>query len=74
MSAQIIDGRKIAESIRFEIKEATQRLKAEKGIVPGLAFILVGENPASQSYVGMKGKACEAVSYTHLTLPTILRV
>jgi len=67
MSAQIIDGRKIAESIRFEIKEATQRLKAEKGIVPGLAFILVGENPASQSYVGMKGKACEEVGFYSIT-------
>ena len=67
MSAQIIDGKKIAESIRFEIKEATQRLKAEKGIVPGLAFILVGENPASQSYVGMKGKACEEVGFYSIT-------
>ncbi|MDP2887144.1 MAG: bifunctional 5,10-methylenetetrahydrofolate dehydrogenase/5,10-methenyltetrahydrofolate cyclohydrolase [Ignavibacteria bacterium] len=67
MSAQIIDGKKIAESIRLEIKEATQRLKAEKGIVPGLAFILVGENPASQAYVGMKGKACEEVGFYSIT-------
>ncbi|MBF8294168.1 MAG: methenyltetrahydrofolate cyclohydrolase [Bacteroidetes bacterium] len=67
MSAQIIDGKKIAESIRLEIKEATQRLRAEKGIVPGLAFILVGENPASQAYVGMKGKACEEVGFYSIT-------
>jgi methylenetetrahydrofolate dehydrogenase (NADP+)/methenyltetrahydrofolate cyclohydrolase len=67
MSAQIIDGKKIAESIRLEIKEATQRLKAEKGLVPGLAFILVGENPASQAYVGMKGKACEEVGFYSIT-------
>lgn len=67
MSAQIIDGKKIAESIRLEIKEATQRMKAERGIVPGLAFILVGENPASQSYVGMKGKACEEVGFYSVT-------
>ena len=67
MSAQIIDGKKIAESIRLEIKEATQRLKAEKGFVPGLAFILVGENPASQAYVGMKGKACEEVGFYSIT-------
>lgn len=67
MSAQIIDGKKIAESIRLEIKEATQRMKAERGVVPGLAFILVGENPASQSYVGMKGKACEEVGFYSVT-------
>jgi methylenetetrahydrofolate dehydrogenase (NADP+)/methenyltetrahydrofolate cyclohydrolase len=67
MSAQIIDGKKIAETIRQEIKEATQRLKAEKGFVPGLAFILVGDNPASQSYVGMKGKACEEVGFFSIT-------
>ena len=67
MSAQIIDGKKISESIRLEIKEATQRMKAERGVVPGLAFILVGENPASQSYVGMKGKACEEVGFYSVT-------
>ena len=67
MSAQIIDGKKISESIRLEIKEATQQMKAERGIVPGLAFILVGENPASQSYVGMKGKACEEVGFYSVT-------
>ena len=67
MSAQIIDGKKISESIRLEIQEATQRMKAERGIVPGLAFILVGENPASQSYVGMKGKACEEVGFYSVT-------
>lgn len=67
MAAQIIDGKKISESIRLEIKEATERMKAERGIVPGLAFILVGENPASQSYVGMKGKACEEVGFYSIT-------
>ena len=67
MSAQIIDGKKISESIRLEIKDATQRMKAERGVVPGLAFILVGENPASQSYVGMKGKACEEVGFYSVT-------
>jgi methylenetetrahydrofolate dehydrogenase (NADP+)/methenyltetrahydrofolate cyclohydrolase len=67
MAAQIIDGKKISESIRLEIKEATQQMKAKHGIVPGLAFILVGENPASQSYVGMKGKACEEVGFYSIT-------
>lgn len=67
MSASIIDGKKIAGEIRGEVKESAQRLKAEKGIVPGLAFILVGENPASQSYVKSKGKACEELGFYSLT-------
>ncbi len=58
MSATIIDGKQISNSIRQELKESIRQLK-EKGIVPGLAVVLVGENPASQSYVRMKGKACE---------------
>jgi len=67
MAAQIIDGKKISEDIRREVKEATQRLKSEQGFVPGLAFILVGDNPASQSYVRMKGKACEEVGFYSVT-------
>jgi methylenetetrahydrofolate dehydrogenase (NADP+)/methenyltetrahydrofolate cyclohydrolase len=67
MSARIIDGKKIAEEIRSEIKQEVSRLKVEKGIVPGLAFILVGENPASQIYVKMKGKACEEVGFVSIT-------
>lgn len=67
MSAQIIDGKKISEDIRREVKEGTLRLKTEKGIVPGLAFILVGDNPASQSYVKMKGMACEEVGFYSVT-------
>ncbi len=67
MSAHIIDGKKIAEEIRSEIKQEVSRLKSEQGIVPGLAFILVGENPASQVYVKMKGKACEEVGFFSIT-------
>jgi methylenetetrahydrofolate dehydrogenase (NADP+) / methenyltetrahydrofolate cyclohydrolase len=67
MAAQIIDGKKISEDIRREVKDATQRLKSHHGFVPGLAFILVGENPASQSYVRMKGKACEEVGFYSVT-------
>jgi methylenetetrahydrofolate dehydrogenase (NADP+)/methenyltetrahydrofolate cyclohydrolase len=67
MAAQIIDGKKISEDIRREVKEATQRLQTERGFVPGLAFILVGDNPASQSYVRMKGKACEEVGFYSVT-------
>jgi methylenetetrahydrofolate dehydrogenase (NADP+)/methenyltetrahydrofolate cyclohydrolase len=67
MSATIIDGKKIAEEIRNEVKAGTEQLKKTKGITPGLAFILVGENPASQMYVRMKGKACEEMGFFSVT-------
>ncbi|HEV8538182.1 MAG TPA: bifunctional 5,10-methylenetetrahydrofolate dehydrogenase/5,10-methenyltetrahydrofolate cyclohydrolase [Bacteroidota bacterium] len=67
MAATLIDGRKIAEDIKQEVKRDTGRLKADRGVTPGLAFILVGENPASQSYVRMKGKACEEMGFYSVT-------
>jgi methylenetetrahydrofolate dehydrogenase (NADP+)/methenyltetrahydrofolate cyclohydrolase len=67
MSARIIDGKKIAEVIKQEVRHDTSRLKAERGVTPGLAFILVGENPASQSYVKMKEKGCEEVGFYSVT-------
>jgi methylenetetrahydrofolate dehydrogenase (NADP+)/methenyltetrahydrofolate cyclohydrolase len=57
MSARIIDGVALGKTIREEVAAETARLKA-KGIVPGLAVVLVGENPASKAYVGSKEKAC----------------
>ncbi|MCL6451678.1 MAG: bifunctional methylenetetrahydrofolate dehydrogenase/methenyltetrahydrofolate cyclohydrolase, partial [Acetobacteraceae bacterium] len=57
MAASIIDGKAIAESIRAELKEKVQMLRS-KGIVPGLGAILVGDDPASQTYVRNKEKAC----------------
>ncbi len=57
MSAQIISGREISASIRAELKEQVAALKVERGVVPGLAVVLVGADPASQMYVGMKNKA-----------------
>jgi methylenetetrahydrofolate dehydrogenase (NADP+) / methenyltetrahydrofolate cyclohydrolase len=65
--AQIIDGKKIAEDMKREVKEEVSRMHAAKGFVPGLAFILVGENPASQSYVRSKGKACAEVGFYSIT-------
>jgi methylenetetrahydrofolate dehydrogenase (NADP+) / methenyltetrahydrofolate cyclohydrolase len=65
--ADIIDGKKIAEEIRREVKEEAQRLKETRGITPGLAVILVGDNPASQSYVKSKGKACAEVGFYSVT-------
>lgn len=58
MSASIIDGKVLAKEIREEIRQEVVQLK-EKGIHPSLTVILVGENPASQSYVRGKAKACE---------------
>ena len=59
MAAEIIDGKKIAETIRAELGEEIERLKTEHQVTPGLAVVLVGEDPASQSYVRMKNKACQ---------------
>jgi methylenetetrahydrofolate dehydrogenase (NADP+)/methenyltetrahydrofolate cyclohydrolase len=58
MFTNIIDGKKIAAEIRAELKKEVQLLKA-KGVTPGLGVILVGEDPASQSYVNAKEKACQ---------------
>ena len=57
MSAKIIDGKQVAAEMRAELKVKVAGLK-EKGIVPGLAVVLVGEDPASKSYVTAKEKAC----------------
>ena len=64
---KIIDGRLIASQIKEEIKKEAANLKEEKNITPGLAFILVGENPASVSYVKSKGKACEELGFYSIT-------
>ena len=60
MTAQIIDGKQVAAEIRAELKAEVVRLK-ERGIVPGLGVVLVGEDPASKSYVTAKERACEEV-------------
>lgn len=57
MTATIIDGKQVAAEIRAELKKEIQALKT-KGIVPGLGVILVGDDPASKSYVTAKEKAC----------------
>lgn len=61
MSADIIDGNKTASLIRAELAEEITRLKERDNIVPGLAVVLVGENPASQVYVRMKNKSCREI-------------
>lgn len=61
--AIIIDGKKCAEEIRNELKQKTEDLFNSKGIRPGLALLLVGDNPASAVYVRNKAKACEEIGY-----------
>lgn len=71
MTAKIIDGKAIADDLRKDIAKGVEELLAAGGSRPGLATVLVGENPASQTYVRMKQKACAEVgieSFGH-TLP-----
>lgn len=58
MSGKLIDGKAIARQLRGEIAQEVAALKEGKGVTPGLAVVLVGENPASKTYVRMKEKAC----------------
>jgi len=58
LRAELIDGKKIGDEMRADLGPEIAALRA-RGTVPGLAVVLVGENPASQVYVRMKGKACE---------------
>ncbi len=60
MSARILDGKELATRVRARITDDVARLRAEHDVVPGLAAVLVGSDPASQVYVGMKHRACEA--------------
>jgi methylenetetrahydrofolate dehydrogenase (NADP+)/methenyltetrahydrofolate cyclohydrolase len=59
MPAQVVDGRAIAAAVRREVQREVQSLAEEGGRPPGLAVILVGEDPASATYVRNKAKACE---------------
>ncbi len=61
MSAQIIDGKAIAQEVQREVASDVAHLKAEHNLVPGLATVLVGDNPASQTYVRMKRRRCAEV-------------
>jgi methylenetetrahydrofolate dehydrogenase (NADP+)/methenyltetrahydrofolate cyclohydrolase len=59
MTAEIISGKEVAQTIRAELSKEVAELKEKHGIVPGLCTVLVGEDPASVSYVTAKGKACQ---------------
>jgi methylenetetrahydrofolate dehydrogenase (NADP+)/methenyltetrahydrofolate cyclohydrolase len=61
MAAKIIDGRAMAEEIRAEIRADVEALRAERGITPRIAFVLIGDDPGSRYYVTSKGKAAAAL-------------
>ncbi|NMP17348.1 bifunctional methylenetetrahydrofolate dehydrogenase/methenyltetrahydrofolate cyclohydrolase FolD [Thalassotalea sp. Y01] len=63
MSAKIIDGKAIAQQIRTEVKHKVEQRLSEGKRAPGLAVVLVGQDPASQVYVGSKRRACEEVGF-----------
>jgi len=60
---QIIDGKSLADATRTRVAAEVRELKEKRDIVPGLAVILVGNDPASQAYVNMKAKACKEVGF-----------
>ena len=61
MTAQIISGKEVSQTILAELGQRIVELKEKHDVVPGLATVLVGEDPASVSYVTAKGKACEQI-------------
>jgi methylenetetrahydrofolate dehydrogenase (NADP+)/methenyltetrahydrofolate cyclohydrolase len=61
MPAKILDGKAIAKTIRAEVADGIKDLQGQAGITPGLAAILVGDNPASATYVRTKSRACKEV-------------
>lgn len=63
MSARIIDGKAAAQRLRARVAQEAAQLKARHGIVPGLATVLVGEDPASAIYVGAKNHAAHEVGF-----------
>jgi methylenetetrahydrofolate dehydrogenase (NADP+) / methenyltetrahydrofolate cyclohydrolase len=71
MTASIIDGKAYAAALRDKIAAETARLKAAHGLVPGLATVLVGDDPASEVYVRNKNKTAEAIGFhsVHVHLP-----
>jgi methylenetetrahydrofolate dehydrogenase (NADP+) / methenyltetrahydrofolate cyclohydrolase len=67
LPAELIDGRAIAKKVRAEVAERAKRL-VERGVTPGLAVVLVGDDPASAVYVSAKGKATEEAGMYSLTV------
>jgi len=64
---QILDGKALAKKIEENVTNEVAKLKAQTDVTPGLAVILVGQDPASQAYVSMKKKACDRVGFYSVT-------
>ena len=60
---QIIDGKKVSAEVKEQVRKQVEELKAAHGITPGLAVVIVGDDPASRVYVNNKKKACEVVGF-----------
>jgi methylenetetrahydrofolate dehydrogenase (NADP+)/methenyltetrahydrofolate cyclohydrolase len=74
MTATIIDGKAIAAALRGKVADEVKRLVAQHGLTPGLAVVLAGNDPASESYVGSKAKATKEAgmrSFDHRLPPTV---
>jgi methylenetetrahydrofolate dehydrogenase (NADP+)/methenyltetrahydrofolate cyclohydrolase len=69
MSATVIDGKAFAARLRERVAAATARLKASHGLVPGLATVLVGNDPASEVYVRNKGRTARELGYHAVNIP-----
>jgi methylenetetrahydrofolate dehydrogenase (NADP+)/methenyltetrahydrofolate cyclohydrolase len=71
---QLIDGKSLANKIQADITIKVSKLKEEKNITPGLAVLLIGDDPASQAYVKMKAKACKEVGFYSIVheMPTTI--
>jgi methylenetetrahydrofolate dehydrogenase (NADP+)/methenyltetrahydrofolate cyclohydrolase len=69
VTARIIDGKKFAGALRVRVEAETARLKREHGLVPGLATVLVGNDPASEVYVRNKGKMARELGYHAVNVP-----
>ena len=64
---QLIDGKALAKKVQVSVSTGVEQLKQEMNIVPGLAVLLIGDDPASHAYVRMKAKACEKVGFYSIT-------
>ncbi len=64
---QLINGKALANKVQDSVSKGVEQLKQEKNIVPGLAVLLIGDDPASHAYVKMKAKACEKVGFYSIT-------
>ena len=68
MTARILSGKEFAARIKSDAKAEAEKLREETGVMPGLAVVIVGEDPASQVYVRNKHKACEELGLHNVSV------